>query len=215
MLQVFVVLSMLLIVNGQRSPYAGSRPSGGYKDTYLQQNPQSSTQNLADRFDGPNGASSGFPSTNIPTSSSFPTSTQRLPYDAYGDQYIYDYWQNVPVDKRPFWIVNQAHIENHRGTPPNGLPASTRPTSPGTLDNRLGETTFNNPNSINSFTTPNQPEVVFPSNLTPDQRIQLEINVLQQRLQALQERQRQQLAQNSQPTTQQALFSSSNPGRRF
>lgn len=216
MLQVFVVLSVLLMVSGQRSPYAGSRPASGYKDTYLTQNPQGSTLTLANRFDGPTGVTGAFPSTSIPTSSSVPTSTQRLPYDAHGDQYIYDYWQSVPLDKRPFWVVNQAHIENQRGTP-SGSTASALPTSSstlaGTLGSRLGETTFNNPNSINGFTSSNQPGIVFPSNLTPDQRLQLEINVLQQRLQTLQETQRQQLAQST-PPTQQGLFGS-NASRRF
>lgn len=215
MLQVFVIFSILLVVSGQRSPYAGSRPSGGYKDTYLTpvagQNTQGTT-NIVNRFDGTTQSSSGVPST-----------TQRLPYDAHGDQYIVNYWQSLPEDKRPFWLVNQAHIESQRGTPTTstvaGRPSSSSslPSSvlAGSLDNRVGETTFANTNSINGQTTPSQPEIVFPSNLTPEQRLQLEINLLQQRLQYLQDRQRQQQqAQNQQQSSQQIPLRPTQ-GRRF
>lgn len=216
MLQIVVVFSILLIVNGQRSPYAGSRPASGYKDTYItpvSPNGQSSTQNIVNRLDVTTGTpGAGAPSSGATQSSAgLPTTNQRLPYDAYGDQYIVDYWHSQPVDKRPFWLVNQAHIEGHRGSPATTVSGAPSSPASGTLDNRFGETTLNNMNNMNRITTPGQPEIVFPSNLTPDQRLQLEINILQQRLQFLQERQRQQQAQQ----TTQSIPMISNPGRRF
>lgn len=220
-----ILMTALIAVNGQRSPYAGSRPGSGYKDRFTPQSggsssaaPASSDNSNIDSS-APVGDRLGENSpTTSSTSSSSGSTTQRLPYDAYGDKFIVDHWNSLPVDQRPFWIVNQQHIENQRGTPAGT--SSTQSTistqgaainNNGNIVDRFGENT-NRPvnqrpvnNVQNTLYNPNiisQQEVVYPDNLTAEQRLEMEINVQRQRLEAL-ERQRQQLAsQNGQQTGQ-------------
>lgn len=199
----FLIFATILIAaNAQRSPYAGSRPGSGYKDRFVTQSPGAGNAAGVDDRLGENG------------SNGVTTSTDRLPYDAYGDHAIVNYWNNVPVDQRPFWIVNQQHIENHRGTPPrpsieSSTGTSTAVPSPTTLNgadgvvNRFGERPIQqqpiNQNAIS------QQEIVYPINITPEQKLAMQIQFTQQRLNALLEQQRKieaQQGQNNQPNTQ-------------
>lgn len=204
-----IFLSILVTVSCQRSPYAGSRPSSGYKDTYLGQSSSSTTSqnvgNVGDRL----GESS--------TSATVGGTTNRLPVDAYGDKFLVDHYNSLPVEQRPFWILNQEHIDQHRGRPQqplannagnignsglNNIQANTNSVpagNGGSLGDRFGET--NNFNPYQQLpTVGNYQEVVYPSNSSPVQRIDFEIQFLQNRLDALQ-RQRQQLSQQQSSTT--------------
>lgn len=119
----------------------------------------------------------------------------------------------MPFDQRPYWIVNQQHIENQRGTPSRSPPTSS-----------TSQMTVNNPDVVNRFTGDGKPqgvntstnqiisqqEVVYPSNITPEQRLDMEIRFLQQRLEMLLEQRRQLQSQTSQQTMQTV----SNPQRR-
>lgn len=184
-----IFVSMLITVNAQRSPYAGGRPGSGYKDRFVQ---TSTTGNdLGNRLGETN---------NTGTTGTI-ASTERLPYDAYGDRDIVNHWNSLPIEQRPFWIVNQAHIEAQRGTPSRpaaGLNSVTRPadgTAGAAADvvNRFGQN-GGNAQSIQ--------EVVYPINITPEQQINMEIQFLQNRLDALKEQQRR---QNSTQNNQQNL----------
>lgn len=192
-----IVVTLMLIhcnVHAQRSPYAGARPVSGYKDTYLPQGTSSTTTNggntIIGQRDGEAGATLGT------------ASTDRLPYDAYGDAAIVNHYNTLPFDQRPFWIVNQQHIEAHRGTAPISQTGSTTQT----LDNRFNDNSKPQqpPNSVgnNQNNVISLPEVVYPSNITPEQRLNLEIQFLQQRLELLLERRRQLLSQNGQQPVQ-------------
>lgn len=213
--KIVIFTSMLIYCNvqAQRSPYAGSRPASGYKDTYLPQSTSSGTisggnTEIGNR-DGESGPFVGG------------TSTDRLPYDAYGDAFIVNHYNSLPVDQRPYWLLNQQHIEAQRGTPPTRPPqtgSTTQMTSnrPEVVD-RFNDNnaqqplpqrppqqsqqplnTSNNQNNVISL-----PEVVYPSNITPEQKLDMEIQFLQERLNILLERRRQQQAQNQgQPPVQ-------------
>lgn len=196
-----IFASMLITANAQRSPYAGSRPASGYKDQYLTQSPQTDS----------NGADIGNRDGVITSGT-----TERLPYDAKDDAYIVNYWNALPVDQRPFWIVNQGHIEAQRGTP-SRQPAA--PTTGSTASNQTPQTPSNNQGIANRIddssiqsqsqqqpSTPNnqnintisQQEVVYPSNVTPEQRLEMEIQFLQQRLEKLVEQRRRNQANQQQ-----------------
>lgn len=231
---VVIFASMLIYCNvqAQRSPYAGSRPVSGYKDTYLPQSTSTSTASNGNteigNRDGESGVFAG------------PSSTERLPYDAHGDQFIVNHYNSLPESQRPFWILNQEHIEAQRGTPPSRTPqtGSTTQTTPNRQEivdrfNDNAQPTFpqqqfpqqqnpqqqfpqqqfpqqgqqptqqptqqsqrpSNPSS-NQNNVISLPEIVYPSNITPEQRLNMEIQFLQQRLEVLLERRRQLQAQS-------------------
>lgn len=235
MSSLFVIFATILVaVNGQRSPYAGARPNSGYKDTYLPQSTStSSTSDIGNR-DGELGQTQG-------STSSIGTTTDRLPYDAYGDAAIVNHYNSLPFDQRPYWIVNQQHIETQRGTPTR-RPAmgstsqtSTNGQSIGDRFNEVGQQqqqqlnqqqqgnqqqmNQQQPNQqqsnqqqsnqqqqqafnpINNQNVVSLQEVVYPSNITPEQRLDMEIRFLQQRLELLLEQRRQLQAQRGQQTT--------------
>lgn len=237
-----VLFTSMLIhcnVHAQRSPYAGARPASGYKDTYLPQGTSTTTtvgggvvNSVIGNRDGENGPTQGS------------TSTERLPYDAHGDAYLVNHYNNLPIDQRPFWIVNQQHIEAHRGTPPQTGSTSQFMTNRPTVVDRIDDNGQQN-NLVLQQQRPQQPppqqqppppqqqwqqlqpqpqpqqplspvnnqnnmislqEIVYPSNVTPEQRLNMEIQFLQQRLEILLERRRQLQAQNGQQSTvQQAM----------
>lgn len=212
---VVIFTSMLIYCNvqAQRSPYAGSRPVSGYKDTYLPQSTSTSALGNGNTEIGNRDGESG------------PSSTERLPYDAHGDQFIVNHYNSLPESQRPFWILNQQHIEAQRGTPPSRTPqtgSTTQTTNPNRqeivdrFNDNAAQPTFpqqqfpqgqqptqqpqqpqrppnasNNQNNVISL-----PEIVYPSNITPEQRINMEIQFLQQRLEVLLERRRQLQAQS-------------------
>lgn len=197
-LVIFAVI--LLAVNGQRSPYAGSRPGAGYKDRYVPQTSQSTDSNnrdVEDRLGANSGTQSG--------GTTLDSTTQRLPFDAYGDKFIVDHYNSLPVDQRPFWILNQQQIEAHRGTPSQLSNSNTNAgTNSGTnIVDRFNDNSNNNSNNVQRPANQNQlqynpnavsqQEIIYPDNLTTDQRLEMEINVQRDRLAAL-ERRRQQLA---------------------
>lgn len=201
---VIVAVALTSIVNGQRSPYAGSRPASGYKDRF--QPAQAGANDIGNRLGE--------------------ATTERLPYDAYGDAFIVQHSNSLPIDNRPFWILNQAHIEAQRGTPTNAASGSLAPQPALTAANATAQANNtnanrNNNNNIadrfavnNNLNTnlqdntnydPNvitQPQIVYPENITPDQRQQMQAFYEQQRLQAIAQRQQQQ-QQQQQPQQQQ------------
>lgn len=188
-----IFVSMLIVVNAQRGSYAGGRPGSGYKDRFVPQS--STTADINNRWGDQTGSTGA--------------STERLPYDAYGDAQIVNHWNSLPIEQRPFWIVNQAHIEAQRGTPQRpaqNAGSNAQPTNGaaqpanGNADDIINRFGPNNNNGTPNANTPSIQEVVYPSNITEDQRIQMEIAFLQDRLQALQEQQRrrQQQQQNGQ-----------------
>lgn len=202
-------------VYAQRSPYAGARPSGGYKDTYLPQSTSATNagggNTIVGNRDGEAGPNSGS------------TSTERLPYDAHGDAAIVNHYNSLPIDQRPFWIVNQQHIEAQRGTPPPPRVPQTGTISQATTNvpDVVDRFNVNGPQQQQQPQRPQQSqepmnsgnnqnnaislqEVVYPSNITPEQRLNLEIQFLQQRLERLLEQRRQLQAQNGQLEIQNA-----------
>lgn len=223
---VVIFTSMLIYCNvqAQRSPYAGSRPVSGYKDTYLPQSTGTSTVSSVNTEIGNRDGESGpFPA---------PPSTDRLPYDAHGDRFIVNHYNSLPEEQRPFWILNQQHIEAQRGTPPSRTPqtGSTAQTTPNRQEivdrfNDITPQSFpqqqfpqnqptqqptqqsqrppNAPNNQNNVVS--LPEIVYPSNITPEQKLNMEIQFLQQRLEVLLERRRQLLAQSQGQQSAQAM----------
>lgn len=235
---IVIFTSMLIYCNvqAQRSPYAGSRPASGYKDTYLPPGTGAVSGSGGSgggavgntEIGNRDGESGSFGSTFTSTS------TDRLPYDAHGDAFIVNHYNSLPVDQRPFWIVNQQHIEAQRGTPsrpPARPPTQTGSTTQMTPNRQEIVDRFNDNTQQPSFpqqqfpqarppqlspsppppqqqsqqpvnTANNQnnvislPDVVYPSNTTPEQRLDMEIQFLQDRLNALLERRRQLQAQN-------------------
>lgn len=208
---------MLVAVNAQRSPYAGSRPQSGYKDRFVPQSGDSSStlNSIGDRLGegqttptnaGTTGTSGLTGSTGTIGNSQTPT---RLPYDAYGDQFIVNHWNSLPEDQRPYWLVNQQHIEAQRGTPQrpsfagSNFPTTiSSPTNGQDIINRFDGPTPQQPIS-NNINVVSLPEVVYPSNITAEQRLDMEIQFLQNRLQALIERRRQMQAQRGPQQQQQ------------
>lgn len=198
-------------VQAQRSPYAGSRPASGYKDTYIPQS-TSATAPIGGgntEIGNRDGESGSLPGTG--------PSTDRLPYDALGDAFIVNHYNSLPVEQRPFWILNQQHIEAHRGTPSRpppqtGSTTQTVPNRPQIVD-RFNDNAQQPPpqqqtpqqpqlpqqppnTSTNQNNVVSLPEVVYPSNITPEQKLDMEIQFLQERLKILLERRRQLQAQN-------------------
>lgn len=184
--QLVIIGALAVAAMAQRSSFAGSRGSG-YKDTYLQQTPATNTNNN-DFIGNRNGDGSDFNSN--------------LPIDARGDAFAVNHYNSLPEAHQPFWLLNQQHIEAQRGTP------SKRPSS--AIDNRFNGLDFPtrfspdatelggfNSRPIGSQQN-NQPGVVYPVNISPDQRVAMEIQFLQQRLNSLQQQQQQQ-QQNQYP----------------
>lgn len=144
---------MFTSVKMQRAPFAGSRPNG-YKDRLQSNNGSSDSNNgIADRFGGD---ASG--------------TTERLPNQALGDREIVDRLNNLPVDQRPFWLINAEHIEaqKNQGRPSNPT-ISTNPTNQNTGDiaNRFGTGT-----APVAPSQTNYPSVVYPIEMTSAQRQQ-------------------------------------------
>jgi len=187
-------------IYGQRSPYAGSRPSG-YKDRFK---PESSATSSTNSTDGDVGNRLGD------SNNSLTTSTERLPYDAYGDTFLVHHLNQLPQDKRPFWILNQAHIEAHRGT--NGASSAPRPsntagqgspngTSNNGVTNRFNEVDGNSVNgrplsdNIYNHLLISQQPIVYPVNVPVEQQQQTQTTAQQQQMQALLQKQQQELQQ--------------------
>ncbi|XP_065361620.1 uncharacterized protein LOC135955221 [Calliphora vicina] len=53
-------------------------------------------------------------SSSSSSSNSSPSTTQRVPLDAHGDQLLIDQLNRIPIDKRPFWFINYQAIEAQR-----------------------------------------------------------------------------------------------------
>lgn len=204
MLFLFAILASLLIVgtNAQRGSFAGSRPGSGYKDAYLPQRDSGAPGNsIEDRFGATN---------------------NNLPYDALGDTFAVDYYNQLPVDQRPFWILNQQHIEKHRGTPPRQPTAVTPKIASNIqniatrIDDRSSEQqpinqrlSFNQPqqfdqqsfgaqfNTNQNRASPNQ--FGFSTNSPSEQqRLDSQIQLIQQRLDALMQERHQIQSQSGQ-----------------
>lgn len=185
----FFLVILCSSISAQRSPYAGSRPSG-YKDR-LQGNGQNTVAetDVGNRFGE--------------------QSTERLPYDAHGDAFAVQHGQQLPEANRPFWLLNQAHIETQRGTPQNGNTVNLvtqRPPLTAANETAFGNNNNNN-NGNNGIVTrfggtnaqvnpngngnvvnqlnpniygPTDDDIVYPSNVSPEQRQQMEELVRQQ-----------------------------------
>lgn len=143
------------MASGQRAPFAGSRPNG-YKDKLQtdknqQNNVNINNNGLADRFGGD--AATGTTGT-----------TERLPNLALGDRDIVDRLSAVPVDQRPFWLINTQAIEAQKN---QGQP-TTSTNNQGTIDNRFGS--GSSTGTVGS--RPSYPSVVYPLEMTPQQQQQ-------------------------------------------
>lgn len=191
-LQLVIIGALAMTAMAQRSSFAGSR-GNGYKDGLLQNKPlnNDNNNNIIENRNGDGGSSARIPSNEF-------NPNQNLPIDALGDTYLVNHYNGVPVDHQPFWFLNQHHIEAHRGTP-------KRPSTASTIDSRIQPNQFNSldfPTRFNadaagfaaSNNFNNQPigsnqnspsDIVYPINTTPDQRIAMEIQFLQQRLNSL------------------------------
>lgn len=102
---ILVILSAIALVVAQRSPYAGSRPSG-YHDRFRPTAASAAVDNgIGNRFGGENSASANLVAGRP---------TQRIPIDALKDREIYEVLSRYPVDKQPFWLINYQTIEAHR-----------------------------------------------------------------------------------------------------
>jgi len=137
----------VLMISGQRAPFAGSRPNG-YKDK-LQINTGTNANNngIADRF-GENSVVIG--------------TTEKLPNLALGDREIVDRLNTFPVDQRPFWLVNAQAIEAQKN---QGSPSTPSNQNAGGIVNRFGSGSV----TVNT-NKPNYPTVVYPIEMTPDQQ---------------------------------------------
>lgn len=196
-----------MVAMAQRSPFAGGIRGSGYKDGLLQQTPPSNNNNN-NNFNNDNsfiGNRNGDGS--IPTGFQQPSYdiNSNLPIDARGDAYLVNHYNTLPVDHRPFWLLNADHIEAQRGTPPKRPPTSSSTNQFNALDfpTRFGQDGadfgaggFNNYNrptgsSNNNQNNAAQPGIVYPVGTTPDQQIAMEIQFLQQRLNSLQQQRNQ------------------------
>lgn len=175
-LQLVIIGALAMTAMAQRSSFAGSRGSG-YKDGLLPQTaPTTNNNNIIGNRNGDGGEYNS-----------------NLPIDARGDAYLVNHYSSLPAEHQPFWLLNQHHIEAQRGTP-------QRPSS--AVDNRFASNQFNGldfPTRFNTDATDlggfnsqsvgsnqnNQPGVVYPVNTSPEQRVAMEIQFLQQRLSSL------------------------------
>lgn len=141
-------MCVVLMISGQRAPFAGSRPNG-YKDklqTDKVQTVNTSNNGIADRF-----GESGNTGT-----------TDKLPNLALGDREIVDRFNAGPVDQRPFWLINAQAIEDQKN---QGRPSSTTNQNTGDIGNRFGSAS-----GTVSTNTPNYPTVVYPLEMTAEQQ---------------------------------------------
>lgn len=199
------ILLITLIVGvsvtfGQRPSYAGPRP-GGYKDRFTSvpiTTTVASAVATGNSSDIGNRLGEAGPTVAGPT-----TTTQRLPYDAHGDTFLVNQLSQLPKDKQPYWLVNQAAIEAHRGgTQQAATAAAAAAQSNGqSLSDRFGGSDSVNPN-INSYNVISKQEIVYPVNIPVQQQQQQEQLVPTQTQQA-------QLIQPNQPIRQQSQFEAS------
>lgn len=160
-------MCVVLMTSGQRAPFAGSRPNG-YKDKLQSNNANNSNNNgIADRF----GENTGVTGT-----------TEKLPHLALGDREIVDRLNSFPVDQRPFWLVNAQAIEAQKN---QGRPSTPTTQNAGEVVNRFGSGS-----GTVSTNKPNYHSVVYPLEMTVDQR---------QQAQQMFNNQIQQIANNNQP----------------
>lgn len=136
-------MCVVLMAVGQRPSFAGSRPNG-YKDKL-----QTTTVNsdIADRF----GENTGV-------------TTEKLPHLALGDREIVDRFNTLPVDQRPFWLINAQAIEDQKN---QGRPSTPSNQNAGEVVNRFGSGS-----GTVSTNKPNYLAVVYPLEMTADQRQQ-------------------------------------------
>lgn len=185
-----------LETNGQRSPYAGSRPSG-YKD----------------RLTGTGSGTTQAGSVDVANRLGESSTSERLPYDAYGDAYLVNHYNQLPDDKKPFWLLNQAHVEAHRGTPGTNGGTVLNSQRPQTAAQANANTNTNNNANTNNVASrfsgadaapagrvPNEQDniydhnvishqpVVYPVNIPEEQRQQMEAVVREQQRQAVAQR---------------------------
>lgn len=160
-------MCVVLMTSGQRAPFAGSRPNG-YKDKLQSNNANNANNNgIADRF----GENTGVTGT-----------TEKLPHLALGDREIVDRLNTFPVDQRPFWLVNAQAIEDQKN---QGRPSTPTTQNAGEVVNRFGSGS-----GTVSANKPNYHSVVYPLEMTADQR---------QQAQQMFNNQIQQIANNNQP----------------
>lgn len=139
------------MASAQRAPFAGSRPNG-YKDRLQTVNASNNAPNgIADRF-GEN------------TNTGVAGTTEKLPHLALGDRDIVDRLNEFPVDQRPFWLINAQAIEAQKN---QGRPSNPANQNTGEIVNRFGSGS-----GTISTNKPNYPSVVYPDQMTPDQRQQ-------------------------------------------
>ncbi|KAJ6647319.1 hypothetical protein Bhyg_02541 [Pseudolycoriella hygida] len=146
----FIAAVLFLCVVGtsaQRAPFAGSRPNG-YKDKL--QTDSATNSGLDNRF-GEGGTGTG--------------TTTKLPNLALGDRDIVDRLNALPVDKQPFWLINSQAIEAQKN---QGRPTTTTNQNTGEIANRFGP----EPTATNCNCKPNYHSVVYPLEMTPEQRQQ-------------------------------------------
>ncbi|XP_028171051.1 uncharacterized protein LOC114360524 [Ostrinia furnacalis] len=100
---ILIMLALASVTQAQRPGYAGSRPFGYpvIVTTTTAAPPASSTGGLGDRFG------------EVPVS----TTTQRLPLEANGDANLVNQLMKLPVDQRPFWLLNWQALEEYRRQP--------------------------------------------------------------------------------------------------
>lgn len=193
-LQLIIIGALAMTTMAQRSSFAGGIRGSGYKDGLLQQtasNSNSVNNNNNDLVGNRNADDIGTPARIPPNGFN-----SNLPVDARGDAYLVNHYNTLPADHRPFWLLNQHHIEAQRGTPSN---RGTRP-SPSSSTNQFSAqdfpTRFNDDlGGSNSFSRPSgnnnninitpQSGIVYPVNTAPEQQLSTEIQLLQQRLNSL------------------------------
>lgn len=211
-----IVASLLISVNAQRGSFAGSA-GNGYKDTYLEQ----PTTNTGNSF---------IENRNSENDNSIVNQTPNLPIDARGDANLVNYWNSLPFEQRPFWLVNQQHVEAHRNTPTRRPVDSSmtqsnfNPLNPPNFADRINvrvpdgafsQFPFNTNTQLpNNQQSGGSQDVVYPSNITPEQRIEMEIRFLRQRQEAL-EQIRRQLQQSNQPNNNNNLVQNSRSQQGF
>lgn len=209
-LQLVIIGALVMTTMAQRSSFAGGIRGSGYKDGLIQQQPPNNNNDLIGNRNADSATTARIPSVNnIPN--------DRLPVDALGDAYLVNHYNSLPMDQRPYWFLNQQHIEAQRGTPArrpsagntigigsnqfNGQDFPTRINTDGDLsgfNSGFGQSTGNKQNIAP------QSDVVYPVNTTPEQQINTEIQFLQQRLNALMQIQNQ--LNGRQPNQQSGRF---------
>lgn len=104
----FLIILLIItpVIYGQRSPYAGRRPTG-YKNRFTPE-----TLAATNQVNGQDGIGNRFGGQIDPLAPT--TTTQRIPYDAHGDYALVQQLNRLPVDQRPFWLINFEAIEAQR-----------------------------------------------------------------------------------------------------